>query len=286
MAYIALENVSYTYPLSEKPALNNISMQIERGEFVAIVGSNTSGKTTLLNAIRGFIPHFFKGELSGSIQVDNTNPSEVSLAELAEKIGYVFQNPFTQISGVKNSVYDELAYGLENLGIPRDEMQKRIEEMLTQANIQHLRDKNPFELSGGQQQRVALASILVMAPDILLIDEPTSQLDPQSAEAMFALIHQAKLAGKTILLIEHNTELIAEFADRVVVLSEGQIVLDDKTHTVLTHPDLERFNVRYPPATKLVKQLIAEKQLAIDESNLPITTAAAKALFNQLEIKR
>lgn len=174
MGYLKLENVNYKYPLEEKNTLQNINIEIKKGEFWAVIGKNGSGKTTLCNILRRFVPDFYKGELTGKITLEGKELKDYSQKEIVQKIGFVFQNPFTQISGVKNTVFEEIAYGLENLGIERETIISEVEKILKLLEIEKLRDKNPYNLSGGQKQRVALASIIAMNPDILVIDEPTS----------------------------------------------------------------------------------------------------------------
>jgi energy-coupling factor transport system ATP-binding protein len=252
---IEIKNVSYRYPIGDNNVLKDISFTIEKGSFTAIIGNNGSGKTTLCNTIRGFIPHFYKGNIEGEVVVDGKNMADYQLGQLGEKIGYVFQNPFIQISGVKDSVFDEVAYGLENLGIEENEIRSRVEEILKLVKIEHLRDKKPFELSGGQRQRVALASIIVMDPDILVIDEPTSQLDPIGTEHVFDIIRLMKEKGKTILLVEHKMDLIAEYADNLIVLDKGEIVLQGPARDVLANPDLAKYNIQYPHVTEIALQL-------------------------------
>ena len=252
---IELQNVSYRYPVSDDYVLKDVSFTIEKGKFTAIIGNNASGKTTLCNAIRGFIPHFYKGDLEGTVRVGGKDTQETQLGQMAEQVGYVFQNPFIQVSGVKDNVFEEVAYGLENLGVPVDEIRLRVEEILKLVNIGHLRDKNPFELSGGQRQRVALASIIVMDPDILVIDEPTSQLDPVGTEQIFDIIRLMKERGKTIVLVEHKMDLIAEYADNLLVMSEGKLVMQGPVREVFANPEYERYNIQYPHVTEVALQL-------------------------------
>ncbi|SDH82822.1 energy-coupling factor transport system ATP-binding protein [Planococcus glaciei] len=252
---IELQNVSYRYPVSDDYVLKDVSFTIEKGKFTAIIGNNASGKTTLCNAIRGFIPHFYKGDLEGIVRVGGKDTQETQLGQMAEQVGYVFQNPFIQVSGVKDNVFEEVAYGLENLGVPVDEIRLRVEEILKLVNIGHLRDKNPFELSGGQRQRVALASIIVMDPDILVIDEPTSQLDPVGTEQIFDIIRLMKERGKTIVLVEHKMDLIAEYADNLLVMSEGKLVMQGPVREVFGNPEYERYNIQYPHVTEVALQL-------------------------------
>ncbi|ETP69406.1 ABC transporter ATP-binding protein [Planococcus glaciei] len=252
---IELQNVSYRYPVSDDYVLKDVSFTIEKGKFTAIIGNNASGKTTLCNAIRGFIPHFYKGDLEGTVRVGGKDMQETQLGQMAEQVGYVFQNPFIQVSGVKDNVFEEVAYGLENLGVPVDEIRLRVEEILKLVNIGHLREKNPFELSGGQRQRVALASIIVMDPDILVIDEPTSQLDPVGTEQIFDIIRLMKERGKTIVLVEHKMDLIAEYADDLLVMSEGKLVMQGPVREVFANPEYERYNIQYPHVTEVALQL-------------------------------
>lgn len=252
---IELQNVSYRYPVSDDYVLKDVSFTIEKGKFTAIIGNNASGKTTLCNAIRGFIPHFYKGDLEGTVRVGGKDTQETQLGQMAEQVGYVFQNPFIQVSGVKDNVFEEVAYGLENLGVPVDEIRLRVEEILKLVNIGHLREKNPFELSGGQRQRVALASIIVMDPDILVIDEPTSQLDPVGTEQIFDIIRLMKERGKTIVLVEHKMDLIAEYADDLLVMSEGKLVMQGPVREVFANPEYERYNIQYPHVTEVALQL-------------------------------
>lgn len=252
---IQLNNVSYRYPVGDEWVLKNVSVDIKKGTFVSIIGNNGSGKTTLCNIIRGFIPHFHKGELEGTVLLDGKDMNEIELGQLGEKIGYVFQNPFTQISGVKDTVFEEVAYGLENLGVPVEEIYPRVEEILTLVKIQNLRDKNPFELSGGQRQRVALASIIVMDPEILVIDEPSSQLDPIGTDQVFEIIRLMKEKGKTIILVEHKMDLVAEYSDELILLNEGSIVVQGETRKVLSDPLYASANVQYPHVTEVALEL-------------------------------
>lgn len=234
MSIITIKNLSYQYPITDTDVLHDVSLDIKQGKFYAVVGANGGGKTTLCNVIRGFIPHFYKGDLRGEVLVEGKDIRDWELGDLSQKIGYVFQNPFTQISGVKETVYEEIAFGLENLGIEVEEIEHRVNNILNSLEIDYLREKNPFELSGGQKQKVALASIIVMEPDILVIDEPTSQLDPQGTEEVFKIIEWMKRKGKTIILVEHKIELIAEYADYIIVLQDGKVVKQGEMGVILS----------------------------------------------------
>lgn len=252
---VELRGVTFTYPLAPVPALQDIDLRIEPGEFVSVVGANGAGKSTLCQAVRALAPQFTGGELTGQVLVNGLDTAKTTIGELTSQVGYVFQNPFTQISGVAPTVFDELAYGLGNLGVAPDEMRERVERMLRLTKLDDLRDRNPFELSGGQQQRVALASILVMDQPILVIDEPTSQLDPETTDAMFALISQAHEAGRTIILVEHKMEQVAAFSNRVVVMKDGRIELQGDPAAVFSDPACAQAGVRMPEAMYLRRAL-------------------------------
>lgn len=234
MAIINLQDVTYKYPLTDSPALQNINLQVNEGEMVAVIGPNGAGKSTLCYTLAGFVPHFFKGELSGIVEVAGVESQSSSLSEWVLNVGLAFQNPFNQISGAKYTVFEELAFGLENIGIPRAEMKTRVEEAMKLTSISNLADRSPYSLSGGQQQRVALTSILVMQPKVLVLDEPTSQMDPIGTREVFGVIHSMAQRGMTVILAEHKVEWIAQFADRVIALKDGQILLEGTPSEVLT----------------------------------------------------
>ncbi|MDT2524056.1 MULTISPECIES: energy-coupling factor ABC transporter ATP-binding protein [Enterococcus] len=238
MSIIELENVTYRYPLDAEATIKNIDLSIEEGKVYGLIGSNQSGKTTLCNIMRGFIPAMFLGELKGTVTYKGKSIQEYNIGALAAEIGYSSQNPFTQISGVKDTVEEELAYGMENIGLSVEVMGKKVQELLALFKLEELKEKNPFELSGGQKQRVALASIVALDPDVILLDEPTSQLDPQSTEEVFEIIAKLKKQGKTIVVIEHKVDLLAEYCDEIILLEEGQVIKHGTAHQVLSDPDI------------------------------------------------
>ena len=269
MGYFKIENVNYKYPLEEKQALKNINIEIKKGEFWAVIGKNGSGKTTLCSILRRFVPDFYKGELTGKITLEGKELKEYSQKEIVQKIGFVFQNPFTQISGVKDTVFEEIAYGLENLGLEREVIISEVEKILKLLEIEKLRDRNPYDLSGGQKQRVALASIIAMDPDILVIDEPTSQLDPKGTEDIFKIINLMANEGKTIILVEHKLELIAEYAQNILVLDEGEIILSGKAEEVLNNKILLEKEIGMTQYSMLAYEL--EKARKVEFEEIPIT---------------
>jgi energy-coupling factor transporter ATP-binding protein EcfA2 len=277
MAIVNLQNVTYKYPLTQEPVLNNINLQVNEGEFVAVIGPNGAGKSTLCYAIAGFVPHFFKGEMSGTVEVAGRESSKSSLHEWVLNVGLAFQNPFNQISGAKYTVFEEIAFGLENIGVPRDEMLQRVNDAMKLTDISNLADRSPYSLSGGQQQRVALTSILVMQPKVLVLDEPTSQMDPIGTREVFGTIRAMAEKGMTVILVEHKMEWIANFADRVVALHESQIILDGKPQEVLTSELLTNkgFGIsRYTSVARKAKEIGLWKK-----EKLPVTLEEAVAGF-------
>jgi energy-coupling factor transport system ATP-binding protein len=279
MDIIEMRDISYRYPASQKFALQDVSLHIRKGEFCAIIGANGSGKTTLCNVIRGFAPHFYKGEIDGDVFINGQNTRYKTIADLSNIVGIVIQNPFTQLSGMAETVYEELAFGLENLGVQVQEICQRVEDMLKLLKFEELKDKNPFELSGGQQQLLSLASIMVMKPDILILDEPTSQLDPQSTEKIFQTINLFRRNGTTILLVEHKMEFIAKLADHIIVLYDGKIVLDGRPAEIFSNADIINYNINLPVYAHLAIRLI-ERGFHLDY--IPITENQAISQVNKL----
>ena len=277
MCYFKLEDVSYKYPLEDREILKNINLDIKKGEFWAVIGKNGSGKTTLCNVLRRFVPDFYKGELKGKITLEGKELKDYSAKEIVQKVGFVFQNPFTQISGVKETVFEEIAFGLENLALDAEYIRKRVEETLKLLRIEELRDKNPYELSGGQGQKVALASIIAMDPEIMVIDEPTSQLDPKGTQEIFEIIDILKKEGKTIILVEHKLELIAEYAEKVMVLDEGEMILSGNTEDVLKNKILIEKEIGIPQYAALAYRLMDEGKVKFEE--IPITKEKAVEVF-------
>lgn len=273
MAVVNILNLAYKYPLTESPALQNVNLQVNEGEFVAVIGPNGAGKSTLCYAIAGFVPHFFKGKLTGTVEVAGMESSRSSLHEWVLNVGLAFQNPFNQISGAKYTVFEEIAFGLENIGVPRGEMTQRVEEAMKLTGISDLADRSPYSLSGGQQQRVALTSILVMQPKVLVLDEPTSQLDPIGTREVFGVIRTMAEKGMTVVLAEHKVEWVAQFADRVVALHEGQILLDGKPGDVLTADILPEKGFGISRYTSVARK--ARKMGLWKRDQLPVTLEEA-----------
>ncbi|HHW58543.1 MAG TPA: ABC transporter ATP-binding protein [Clostridia bacterium] len=255
MVNLVVEHLKYRYPLGNELALEDISFEVKKGEFIGIIGENGSGKSTLCQAIVGLVPNFYKGAYGGKVLVKEIEVAQSDVSEISSYVGIVFQNPFTQITGSKLTVYEEVAFGLENLGIPREEMIKRIEESLKLLRLFEYRHFNPFELSGGQMQRLAIASVIAMKPDILVLDEPTSQLDPQGSEEVFQAIQDLAKNGMTIIIAEHKIEKIASYADKIILLHKGKLVDFDTPEKIFSREDIEEYGIVPPVYTRICKSL-------------------------------
>jgi energy-coupling factor transport system ATP-binding protein len=274
MTIVNLQNVTYKYPLTESAVLSDLSLRVQEGEFVAVIGPNGAGKSTLCYTLSGFIPHFYKGELTGTVEVAGIETQTSSLNEWVLNVGLAFQNPFNQISGAKYTVFEEIAFGLENIGVPRGHMKERVERALAMTGISDLADRSPYSLSGGQQQRVALTSILVMEPKVLVLDEPTSQMDPIGTREVFGVIREMAERGMTVIMAEHKVEWIAKYADRVIALYEGKILLDGLPGEVLTSKLLDGKGFGISRYTTTARE--AQKQSLWPKArNLPVTLEEA-----------
>ena len=255
MAEIRIENLKYRYPHTKKLALDGITCEIKQGEFIGVIGRNGSGKSTFCQALTGLVPNFYRGAYGGKVFIDNIKVDTVGVEEICQKVGLVFQNPFNQVTGAKLTVYEEIAFGLENLGIPRDEMIRRVDEAMELLDIAKYKDRHPFDLSGGQMQRMAIASIIAMQPEVIILDEPTSQLDPQGSEEVFQAVQKLSKKGITIIMVEHKIEKIAAYSDRVILLDEGKLIDMDTPQKIFSKENLHEYGVEAPIFTKICKGL-------------------------------
>jgi len=254
MAAIETRNITYTYPGSSKPSIIDVSIRIEKGEFTLITGPSGCGKTTLCRCFNGLIPHFYQGELKGEIIATGLNVAEHQIHELARHVGLVFQNPENQLFAL--SIEKDVAFGLENLGLAREEMRRRVDEAMKLTGIYDLRERAPHELSGGQQQRVAIASVLAMQPEVIVLDEPTSFLDPLSAKRIFEVIANLnKSLGITVVLVEHRLDLTAKYTNRIIVMDEGKIVQNGNPREILRSEEARLIGIGIPKATRLYQIL-------------------------------
>lgn len=222
MSIIKIENLSVQYLEQEDKALDGISLEVNEGEFVAILGAHGAGKTTLCLSINGIVPNMINADMFGKIEVAGEVPPKIPVRELASKVGSVFDNPEFQMSQL--TVFEEVALGLQNLGVEKETIIENITRSLELVGLAGFEERSPFEISGGQQQRLAMASALSMKPQILVLDEPTSNLDPIGKEEVFTVTRKMNQEeGLTVIIAEHEVEVIAEYADKVVLLEEGKI---------------------------------------------------------------
>ena len=274
---IQIENLTYQYAHTDKPALVDINLSIKKGEYLAIIGPCGAGKTSLALSLNGIVPHMTVGEMRGKVLVDGIDTTQTQVRDLAHIVGMVFDNPEYQLS--QSTVLSEMAIGLENIGIPRDEMLKRIVVALEIVGLSGLEERSPLALSGGQQQRLAIAAALSMYPKVLVLDEPTSNLDPMGKEEVFAVtarLNQEK--QMTVVIVEHEVEVIASYADRVIVLDKGQIVNSGNVNDIFSDIDsLDGIGVRSPQVTAIASGL--EKK-GYHFENLPVTLDGADATFS------
>ena len=265
----SLERVSYMYPLAEAPALSDISVQIEEGEFLLVVGSSGAGKSTLLQVLNGLVPHFHGGVFGGHVAVAGRNPIRVGPQGMGDVVGIVFQDP--ESSFVMETVEDELVFAMENWAVPPTLMRKRVEEILDVLDIAHLRQRAVATLSGGEKQRVAIAAAMTLQPRILVLDEPTSQLDPQGAEeVLIALRHLNEDLGITIVLAEHRLERVIQYADRVLYLAQGGEVTLASPREAFEHIPLA------PPLVELAR--------ALKWRPLPLTIKEGRRFARRLDL--
>ena len=246
---IEIEGVTFTYEGSSKPALSDVHLRIERNKLYGVIGPNGSGKSTLLRLLNGLIPHFYRGKMEGRVLVDGIDTREASVASLSKKVGLVFQNPDNQIVTLR--VDREIAFGLENLGFPREEIVRRIEEVLKKLRIEHLRYRPTNELSGGEKQLVAIASVLAMRPKIIALDEPTSELDPFSSARIASILDILNREGITVVVAEHKLDLFSPFANKMIVMAGGHIVEQGSPRELLYKKELMTHGVRPPSVVKL-----------------------------------
>ena len=260
MAYIKVENLKYRYPNTTKLALDGLDFEIEKGSFVGIIGENGAGKSTLCQAFNGLVPGFFKGAYGGKVLIEDIEVAKTTVSKLCQKVGLVFQNPFNQLSGAKETVFEEIAFGLQNFGVPKEEMISRVDEVMELLDIAAYRDRNPFDLSGGQMQRVALAGILAMKPEVIVLDEPTSQLDPAGSEEVFAAVDKLAKSGITIIMVEQKLEKLAEYCDKILLLHQGKQIAFDTPEQIFSRADLQSYGVNPPAYTRICQAFGVKKE--------------------------
>jgi energy-coupling factor transporter ATP-binding protein EcfA2 len=282
---LVLDKVSYMYPRSTQPVLRDISLQVHRGEFLGLIGATGAGKTTLCLAVNGIVPQFYGGRFFGRATVVGLDTVEHPVSELARHVGSVFQDPETQL--ISTSVENEIAFALENLRVPREEIQARIPRVLAAVRLEGTEHKHPHELSGGQKQRLAIAAALAMQPDLLVLDEPTSQLDPVGAEEVFAVVRELnRELHMTIVMTSHAAEEMAEHADRIALLSAGRLVTVGKPAELYAQVDLLEQHSLRPPQVAHTFYMMRQKGLPIRDVPVRLRPAltALDALRHECQV--
>jgi len=278
---VIVEDVTYSYPTKEN-VLKHISFKVKRGEVLGIIGPNGAGKTTLCLSLNGIVPQFFGGRMSGRVIVAGMDTLEHTIAELSTKVGIVFQDPLDQLSGVATTLEEEVAFGLAMLGFPKEEIDKRVKKAIETVGLKGLEGRSPYELSGGQQQRLAIATVLAVKPEILVLDEPTAQLDPIGKFEVFETIKELAAGGQTIIVAEHEIEELATFADEIIALYDGEMVLKGQGKRVLSSVEkLKEIGVDPPSVTELTYVLRNELKISQQEE-YPITLDEAVKLYGEV----
>jgi len=275
MDEVLFEDVSFTYAGGSKPAIEHLNLKIGKGEIVLIAGPNAAGKTTLCRCLNGLVPHFFIGDLHGNVVIQSRNTRDEDIGRLSQIVGLVFDDPVSQL--VCSSVSDEIAFGPENLGIPRQEIVARVAESIEFLRLKGYERRRPQFLSGGEQQAVAIGAVMAMRPSIYALDEPTSNLDPIGSEQVIAVVKDLmKKENKTLIIVSHNLEDLATVADRIIVLNEGKIILDGTPRQVFESVDiLEKIGLAPPQVTRLMGRLRGNSKIASRLDRLPLTVEEA-----------
>lgn len=252
---VQIEDLSFRYQGARQASLRKVNLNIRRGEITMLIGPTGAGKSTLYMCLNGLIPHLIQGHLSGRVTITGLDTSLHSIAHLSQKVGFVFQDPEVQLFSL--TVHDELAFGPENLGLPKSEIFSRIDQAVRSIGLMDLLEREPARLSGGQQQTVAIGAIWAMLPDVLIMDEPTSNLDPESSLRVLRLIERLNQEhGKTIVIAEHKIDEVAGFADHVIVMNDGQIVLDGTPNHVFSQvTSLHEYGLVAPVAAEIAHRL-------------------------------
>ncbi len=280
-AIATFDNVSYMYPRSTAPVLRDVSLEIRKGEFLGLIGPSGAGKTTLCLALNGIVPQFYGGRFFGAVNVAGLDTLEHPISTLARYVGIVLENPETQITAT--SVENEIAFALENLKVPREEILARIPRVLEAVRLEGMERRHPQELSGGQKQRLAIAAMLAVRPSLLVLDEPTSQLDPVGTQEIFSIVQELnRELGVTIVMASHAAEELAERADRLVLLNAGQIIDEGPPAKLYTQVELmQQFHLRPPDVTRTFHYLrkagfsIPELPVTLDQGIAAIKSLAA-----------
>ncbi|MHC1593209.1 MAG: ABC transporter ATP-binding protein [Methermicoccaceae archaeon] len=275
---IDIRNATFYYSDTNTPALKDVNLHVDEGEFVLITGASGSGKSTLARCLNGLVPHFYGGRIKGNMVVCGLDVMESSTKELAQRVGMVFQDPENQL--ISTDPEREIAFGLENLAFSRSMIARRIEEALDAVGIVHLRSKRPNEMSGGEKQKVAIASVLALHPEVLVLDEPTSELDPKGAEDVLKVVEQINdELGITVVLIEHRLDRVVHLVDRIVVMDKGSIIKDGTAQEVMGDRRISNTGVGIPPIIELVMRL---HERGTSVSSVPLTVKESRKILRPI----
>jgi energy-coupling factor transport system ATP-binding protein len=272
---IEFMDFSYYYPNAELPALKNITATIKEGDFIGLIGRNKAGKSTACLSMIGIAPHIMGGDWIGDIKVNNKILNDSTVSDLTDTVGVVFQDAESQFT--QETVEDEIAFSMCNLGYGRSEMIKRVEEVVESCNLGEFLGRSPFQLSGGQQQRLAVACLLALRPQVIILDESTSQLDPIGRDEVFSLVSKLHAQGRTVIMVDHNIEKIAEYSNKIMVLFDGELKMFGPTEEILQQKELlEMYDIRLPQVTEAAYELKGKYGL----KNLPIKLEEAIDMFS------
>ncbi len=252
---IRIQSLTFQYEGSAEPALKDITLDVPAGSFFGVIGPAGAGKTTLARAVTGIIPHHYKGDFYGSVTVDGLDTVDHRMTDISRLVGMVFQDVESQI--VSSVVEDEILYGLENFGVPHEEIEERLSWALREIGIEDLRRRTIASLSGGQRQKVAIASVIALRPKVLMLDEPTGELDPGSSRQVFTLLRRLNTEyGLTVIVVEQKIMLLSEFVDELIVMHGGKIVFSGPVRDVLSKADaLLELGVNCPRVATLAQRL-------------------------------
>lgn len=279
MHLIQFNKFYFRYKRNEEYQLHNINLKLDENKFILLCGQTGSGKTTLIRCLNGLIPQFYPGYYRGFVNVNGRDTAETPIADLSTDVGIVFQNPENQL--ISMNVEHEIAFGMENLGVSREEMEQRIIEVIKLTEIEHLLDKAPFELSGGEQQRVAIASILVLNPKVLVLDEPTALLDPYMAKKIINLLKRIQQERKmTIIISEHRLDLVIPHADEIILLENSRVIEHGRRDEVINSNNFLKLNINKPVIYSIFNDL---KKKSLFNEKIPPSIEKAINYFQKLD---
>ncbi len=279
MSFIKFNNFHFRYKGNDEYALKNINLEIGSNRFILLAGETGSGKTSLIRCLNGLIPQFYAGYYKGYVEISGKNTTETTISELSTEVGIVFQNPENQL--ITMNVEHEIAFGLENLGIPREEIKEKITNVVEITEIKSILDKAPFEISGGEQQRVAIASILALEPSVIVLDEPTANLDPLFARKILNLLKKIQVEKKiTVIISEHRMDLILPIVDEIILMKESEIVAHGVKDKVINSNTFENLNINKPKIYSIFNELKNRNQF---RHNIPVSIQDAISSLKRIK---